>query len=327
LRIIHGLQEALAAGLEKPVCTVGFFDGVHRGHSLVLEDLRNWAQEIEGTPTVITFDRHPKGIIGAGDPIPITPLEERLERLAGERVEVTILLPFDEELSRWSPERFIEEALVGAVGCRHLLMGFDSAFGAGARGTAEYLKSLPSLAVELRESRPVEVDGEPVSSTAIRKAVISGELDRAASLLGRPYGLRAPVISGERRGQMIGFPTANLDPGFVLVPPVGVYLGLARRQGKIWPAAINIGRRPTFGGEEEAEALEVVALETSELVGKPLREVAFQDAVIGAIVRGDDVIIPTGEDVIEVGDHVVIFALRSAIPSLERQLTVQLRYF
>jgi len=253
LRIIHGLQEALAAGLEKPVCTVGFFDGVHRGHSLVLEDLRNWAQEIEGTPTVITFDRHPKGIIGAGDPIPITPLEERLERLAGERVEVTILLPFDEELSRWSPERFIEEALVGAVGCRHLLMGFDSAFGAGARGTAEYLKSLPSLAVELRESRPVEVDGEPVSSTAIRKAVISGELDRAASLLGRPYGLRAPVISGERRGQMIGFPTANLDPGFVLVPPVGVYLGLARRQGKIWPAAINIGRRPTFGGEEAAE--------------------------------------------------------------------------
>lgn len=252
MRIIHGIAEAVSEKLKKPVCAIGFFDGVHRGHRLLLGELRSWAESIDGVSTVVTFDRHPKGIIGSGDPIPITPLEERLERLAGEGVEVCILLPFDEELSLWTPEQFLQEALVDAIGCRHLLMGFDSAFGAGARGSVEYLRSLPSLPVELKEATSLEVLGEPVSSTAIREAVVTGDLDQAARLLGRPYGLRAPVISGDRRGQMIGFPTANLDPGLVLVPPVGVYLGIARRQDKVWPAAINIGRRPTFGGDEAA---------------------------------------------------------------------------
>ncbi|MEC9476501.1 MAG: riboflavin biosynthesis protein RibF [Planctomycetota bacterium] len=257
MKTIHGLAQLQETSISKPVCTIGFFDGFHRGHASLLVDLLRWSDEIGGTSTVITFSTHPKQVIEGLTPAVLTPLDRRLELLEQAGVTNTVILPFDQQLASWSPERFIDDVLIEAIGCSHLLMGFDSAFGAGARGTAEYISSIENLALEMRSSPPLLVEGEAVSSSVVRRCVEVGDLTRARRLLGRSYSIRGVVIHGDHRGQTIGFPTANLDPGPVLVPPVGVYLGSVLIQddpsGHCWPAAINLGRRPTFGTPEAPE--------------------------------------------------------------------------
>jgi riboflavin kinase/FMN adenylyltransferase len=254
------------------VCTIGFFDGFHRGHASLMNDLLRWSEELSGTSTVITFSTHPKLVVLGSAPAVLTPLERRLELLEAMGIDTVLVLPFDEQFSRISPEQFIREVLVGALATQHLLMGFDSAFGQGAKGTAQYLQQIPDLPLEVRLSPPLMMEGEAVSSSVVRSTLQEGDLTRAQRLLGRPFSLRGEVIVGDQRGASIGFPTANLDPGPVLVPPVGVYLGSvilgsailgsAKRSGEVaarenesnrWPAAINIGRRPTFGTPEAPE--------------------------------------------------------------------------
>jgi riboflavin kinase/FMN adenylyltransferase len=272
LKIHRGLQELSDDPPRRPVCTIGFFDGFHRGHASLMNDLLRWSEELSGTSTVITFSTHPKLVVLGSAPAVLTPLERRLELLEAMGIDTVLVLPFDEQFSRISPEQFIREVLVGALATQHLLMGFDSAFGQGAKGTAQYLQQIPDLPLEVRLSPPLMMEGEAVSSSVVRSTLQEGDLTRAQRLLGRPFSLRGEVIVGDQRGASIGFPTANLDPGPVLVPPVGVYLGSvilgsailgsAKRSGEVaarenesnrWPAAINIGRRPTFGTPEAPE--------------------------------------------------------------------------
>ena len=264
LNIIRGLSELKntdfsESGVQIPVCTIGFFDGVHRGHASLVKDLSRWAQQLGGTPMVITFANHPKEITLGHAPAMLTPVSTRLQQLEELGIEWVILLEFDEDLASWSAERFVDEVIQECVQCRHLLMGFDSAFGQGARGTFDYLQQLNLADLELRSSPPLLVEGEAVSSSAVRACLQEGDLRRVTLMLDRPYSLSGPVITGDQRGRTIGFPTANLDPGKVLVPPVGVYVGRAilleegGSPGEIWPTAINIGRRPTFGTPEAPE--------------------------------------------------------------------------
>ncbi|MDE0960670.1 MAG: riboflavin biosynthesis protein RibF [Planctomycetota bacterium] len=261
MKILCGLESLASDPPRRPVCTIGFFDGFHRGHASLMDDLLRWSEEVSGTSTVITFSTHPKQVVLGSAPAVLTPLERRLELLDSTGVDTVVVLPFDEQLSRISPEQFIADVLVGALGSQHLLMGFDSAFGQGAKGTAQYLQQIPNLPLELRLSPPLIMEGEAVSSSVVRATLEEGDLTRAQRLLGRPFSLRGEVILGDQRGASIGFPTANLDPGPVLVPPVGVYLGSVILGGpqqpgedcKTWPAAINIGRRPTFGTPEAPE--------------------------------------------------------------------------
>ena len=259
MKIIRGLSELADSKLSLPVCTIGFFDGVHRGHASLVGDLIRWAGQVEGTATVITFSNHPKEITLGQAPAMLTPVETRLERLQAMGVEVVVLLDFDEDLAQWSPEKFVSEVIQKTLSCQHLLMGFDSAFGQGARGTFEYLQQLELPELELRSSPPLLIEAEAVSSSAVRRCLEIGDMRRAQLMLGRPYSLEGPVIVGDQRGRTIGFPTANLDPGAVLVPPVGVYLGRAivkaedDQPQEVWPVAVNIGRRPTFGTPEAPE--------------------------------------------------------------------------
>ena len=264
LKIIRGLSQLRetdfsGAGVEIPVCTIGFFDGVHRGHASLVRDLATWAQQVGGTPMVITFANHPKEITLGQAPAMLTPVSTRLQQLEELGVEWVILLEFDEDLASWSAEKFLDEVIHDGLECRHLLMGFDSAFGQGARGTYDYLQKLERPDLELRSSPPLLVEGEAVSSSAVRACLQEGDLRRVTRMLDRPYTLSGPVITGDQRGRTIGFPTANLDPGTVLVPPVGVYVGRCilieanGSAGEIWPAAVNIGRRPTFGTPEAPE--------------------------------------------------------------------------
>jgi riboflavin kinase/FMN adenylyltransferase len=233
---------------------LGTFDGVHLGHRRVLEA----ALAAGRTPTVVTFDPHPRAALGYGVEL-LVPLERRLELLSEAGIEETLVVDFDLELAQLSPEAFAERVL-RPLGTEVVLAGSNFRFGRGRAGDLALLERLGF------DARPVPlVDG--VSSTRIRDLVRSGEVERAAKLLGRPPELAGTVVAGDARGGTLGFPTANLrpEPG-VLVPGYGIYAGAADGHR----AAISIGTNPHYGGDERR--IEAFLLEfAGDLYGERLR--------------------------------------------------------
>jgi riboflavin kinase / FMN adenylyltransferase len=233
---------------------LGTFDGVHLGHRRVLDA----ALAAGRTPTVVTFDPHPRAALGYGVEL-LVPLERRLELLSEAGIEETLVVDFDLELAQLSPEAFAERVL-RPLGTEVVLAGSNFRFGRGRAGDLALLERLGF------DARPVPlVDG--VSSTRIRDLVRSGEVERAAKLLGRPPELAGTVVAGDARGGTLGFPTANLrpEPG-VLVPGYGIYAGAADGHR----AAISIGTNPHYGGDERR--IEAFLLEfAGDLYGERLR--------------------------------------------------------
>jgi riboflavin kinase/FMN adenylyltransferase len=213
---------------------IGTFDGVHRGHRRVIDTVR----ETGLTPTVLTFDPHPRLVFGNQVELLAT-LDRRLELLSDAGVEETLVLEFTLELARHEPEEFAE-AVLRAIGAEVVVAGESFRFGHLRRGDLALLRSLGF------ETRPVPVL-EGVSSTAIRHLLHEGRTAEAAPLLGRPPEVDGLVVSGDERGGTLGFPTANLrvDPS-LLVPAFGIYAGAARGNR----AAVSIGTNPHYGGEE-----------------------------------------------------------------------------
>jgi len=213
---------------------LGTFDGVHLGHRRVLDA----AIAAGPTPTVVTFDPHPREALGYGVEL-LVPLERRLELLAEAGIEETLVVDFDLELAQLPPEAFAERVL-RPLGTEVVLAGSNFRFGRGRAGDLALLERLGF------DARPVPlVDG--VSSTRIRDLLRGGEVERAAKLLGRPPELAGTVVAGDARGGTLGFPTANLRPeSGVLVPGYGIYAGAADGRR----AAISIGTNPHYGGDE-----------------------------------------------------------------------------
>ncbi len=247
------------------VATVGFFDGLHIGHHRLLGDLKAWAAATGSEPAVVTFDRHPQEVLTGRGPIRILSLEHRLLLLAREGIAAALVLSFDRALSQWSAEEFVSRVVVDALGGRRLLMGFDSTFGRGKKGTFEHLSAKAgSLRIEVRQAGAERLDGERVSSTLVREAIQAGDLARLERLLGRRFSLVGRVLRGDGRGRTIGVPTANLDVLGSALPPSGVYFAEVSRLGGSLEAAldagkgararpdaaleavVNIGKRPTF---------------------------------------------------------------------------------
>jgi riboflavin kinase/FMN adenylyltransferase len=213
---------------------IGSFDGVHRGHIAVVDALI----ETGLVPTVVTFDPHPRVALGNRVEL-LTTNERKLELLAELGVEDTLVLRFDAELSALEPEEFVARTLE-PIGATTVVAGDDFRFGRGRSGDLQLLRR---LGYDVNRAR--EVPG--VSSTAIREHLRAGELAEAAALLGRPYELDGTVVSGDRRGGTLGYPTANLALGAdLVVPPYGIYAGLARGHR----AAVSIGVNPHYGGHE-----------------------------------------------------------------------------
>ena len=233
---------------------LGTFDGVHLGHRRVLDA----ALAAGRTPTVVTFDPHPRAALGYGVEL-LVPLERRLELLSEAGIEETLVVDFDLELAQLSPEAFAERVL-RPLGTEVVLAGSNFRFGRGRAGDLALLERLGF------DARPVPlVDG--VSSTRIRDLLRGGEVERAAKLLGRPPELAGTVVAGDARGGTLGFPTANLrpEPG-VLVPGYGIYAGAADGHR----AAISIGTNPHYGGDERR--IEAFLLEfAGDLYGERLR--------------------------------------------------------
>ncbi|HSP73083.1 MAG TPA: riboflavin biosynthesis protein RibF [Gaiellaceae bacterium] len=213
---------------------IGSFDGVHLGHRQVLRA----AVDARLTPTVVTFDPHPREVFGYQVEL-ITSLERRLELLADAGIEDVLVLEFTEQTAQTEPEEFAERVLA-AIGTEVVVVGAGFRFGHARRGDVELLRSLgfDARAVPLVES---------ISSSTIRRLVHAGEVENAARLLGRPVEVEGQVVHGDARGSILGFPTANLrvHPS-MLVPGFGIYAGstLGHR------AAISIGTNPHYGGDE-----------------------------------------------------------------------------
>lgn len=252
LDAIEGV-EGLAL-LNNPVCTVGVFDGVHRGHRQLLYELAVWAKAADGESCVVTFERHPLEILrGIDVPAILTP-KNRLLELERHGVDAVVLIAFQSIRDLSAGEFLIK---LKKAGCTRVLQGFDSRMGHDRAEPAELPAIAEGLGIELRiASRVAGKDGVKIGSRFIRDAIRRGDLEAAANALGRPYCLRGEVVHGAGRGRDLGTATANLDVSGQVLPPDGVYLVRVFHGALTAPGVANLGVRPTFG-EGGARGLEV----------------------------------------------------------------------
>ena len=251
MKRFSGLDAVRPGALRDPVCAVGMFDGVHRGHRQLLYELTVWAASVKGESCVLTFDRHPLEVLKGVEVPALLPLETRLLELQRHGVDAAVVLSFA-AVKDLEPEAFLEDVLRDRLGCRRLLLGFDSHLGKDRKGDAETLPPMAeALGMEVRiASRVLDREGRKVGSREIRQAVLDGDLARAANLLGRPYALRGRVVHGAGRGRKDLVATANLDVRGQVLPPDGVYLVRVFKGPETAPAVANLGVRPTFGAGE-----------------------------------------------------------------------------
>ncbi len=237
------------------VVTVGTFDGVHRGHQDVLRQLVNRANSLGKPSIVITFEPHPLEIVrpSAAPPL-LTLLSEKLAVFVQCGVQYTVVLPFTPQLAALDAASFVDRVLRERFCLSELLMGHDHGFGRDRLGDIDVLRQLGrdrGFAVTVLE-QVGNARGEPISSSAIRRAVQDGSLLAAKESLGRWYGLAGTVIGGDRRGRLLGYPTINIDPPVrqKLLPPVGVYAVLVQTPRGRFAGMANLGPRPTFHDHE-----------------------------------------------------------------------------
>ena len=248
---------------QSTVVTIGAYDGLHLGHQAVIGQVRAIAAERNAKSAVVTFDRHPATIVRPESaPKLLTDHEQRLELFEQTGIDAAVVLPFDEHQAQESPLGFVERVLFKALRTECVVVGDDFHFGRYREGNVALLREYGATygfdvePVHLL-TRPDGVD-EPLSSTAIRRALAGGEVEQAAKLLGRPFEARGVVVAGDKRGRLLGFPTANVEvPTRVCVPADGVYAGWYERpDGTVHPCAINLGRRPTFYEHADHSLLE-----------------------------------------------------------------------
>jgi riboflavin kinase / FMN adenylyltransferase len=264
---------------ERTVVTIGAYDGVHLGHLAVINQVKERAAREHALSVVLTFDRHPAEIVRPESaPQLLTSPEQRLELLDATGLDATVVLHFDEAQSKESAESFIERVLIENLAVKVVVVGEDFHFGSHREGNVRLLDAYGrSHDFVVEPVRLVErSDGveEPISSTAIRRALAGGDVDVAAHMLGRAHEVRGIVVMGDQRGRLLGFPTANVEvPNAVCMPADGVYAGWYQRpDGAVHPCAINLGRRPTFYEHADHSLLEAHLLDfDEELYGERAR--------------------------------------------------------
>lgn len=248
------LNELTAPLKTSAVATIGFFDGVHTGHRHLISQVQAAARAAGFQSMVITFDRHPREVLSAGNsPFLLTTLDEKLRLLASTGIDVVTVLPFSHELAALSARDFMRQVLSDRLGVRKLVIGYDNRFGHNrTEGFDDYVIYGRKMDMEVIRAEEMRVSGTPVSSSVIRSLLADGAVDKSARLLGRPYELSGQVVHGFEEGRKIGFPTANLQlqEPLLLVPKSGVYaVEVGEGQGQL--GMLNIGTRPTFEGHEQ----------------------------------------------------------------------------
>jgi len=267
MRVVTDLDQPPWPG-ERAVITIGAYDGVHLGHQAVIDHVRERAVALGALSAVVTFDRHPASVVRPESaPRLLTNNDQKMELLAATGVDAVVVVPFDAGQASESPESFVERVLVHSLRTRVIVVGEDFHFGRHRDGNVDLLRKLG--AEDGFDVEPIDLvpraDGidEPVSSTAIRRALAGGDIARANAMLGRPFEARGPVVIGDQRGRLLGFPTANVEvSNGMCLPADGVYAGWYERPGgDVHACAINLGRRPTFYEHADSSLLEAHLLD------------------------------------------------------------------
>jgi len=245
--VIHFPDDSRPARWSNPVLALGNFDGLHRGHQKILDRLRRVAAERGATSVVMIFDPHPPRIVRPDKAPPLLMTKaQKLEALARAGVQGAAIVRFTPELSRWSPETFVQAVLVDWLHVAEVWVGANFLFGHDRAGNFTLLRALGArYGFKTEKIDPVRYKDFVVSSTRIRRLVAEGRVDEAGALLGRQYYIDGTAVRGDGRGRTIGFPTANLCTENELLPPHGVYATTATIDGVVRPSVTNIGVRPT----------------------------------------------------------------------------------
>ena len=252
--------------LSKAVVTSGTFDGVHIGHQKILAKLTDLAKKTAGETVVITFWPHPRLVLhpDSKDLKLLSTFEEKALLLEQLGIDHLIKIAFTKEFSQLSSAEFIQRILKDAIGTTHLVIGYDHRFGKNREGSFEHLMANKNkYGFEVEEISRQDIDNVGVSSTRIRNALDAGKVEIATEYLGRPYSLSGTVVEGEKIGRKISFPTANIHipQPYKLVPADGVYAVKVSIENKEYQGMLNIGQRPTVGGQNRTVEVHIFELD------------------------------------------------------------------
>jgi riboflavin kinase / FMN adenylyltransferase len=272
MQILRSIPEL--SRLQGPLfLAVGVFDGVHLGHRAVISTSAEHARAVNGTPVVVTFDPHPEKILRPDKaPHLLTATPHKIALIRTLDVRHLLIIPFDKHFAATEPEDFVHQLVQHSSQLREICVGHEWSFGRNRRGNLQLLKKLGAeFDFNVIGIAPVTVNGEIASSTTIRGAVESGDLEKAATMLGREYTILGTVVHGDDLGKKIGFPTANLSAHSEQFPPNGVYFAEAKLDGVVYPGVVNLGYRPTMSSGRSDRILEVYLLDFDRnIYGKDL---------------------------------------------------------
>jgi riboflavin kinase/FMN adenylyltransferase len=277
MHVCFDIRKVDFQAFDRPVVTLGSFDGVHLGHQAIIRRLEGKSNEKKKSGVVVTYEPHPQSVVAPDDaPGILTTLEEKLRLLEVLGVEETVVISFDEELRDYSADEFVERILVAKLNIGSLVVGGDHRFGKGRAGGIDLLKRAALVHGFDVEVVPARYLGEiRVSSTRIRREIAAGEFARARGMLGHPYPLSGRVTRGKGRGRSLGYPTLNLEiPQSKLLPQDGVYGARVRLEKREYPGMMYVGPKPTF--REETRSVEVHVLG---------REIEVGDAKVELLVE------------------------------------------
>lgn len=261
------------------VATIGFFDGVHRGHRFLINNVVKEAASRGLLSTVVTFDRHPRQVLGSDfQPRLLSTNEEKMLLLSKTGVERCVMLPFSEQMAQMTACDFMKKILRDRLGVQVLIIGYDNRFGHNrSEGFDDYVHYGREMGIEVMSAQSFLLHGINVSSSVIRSFLQEGEIEMAENCLGYPYFFTGKVVKGFRVGHELGFPTANIEQDNMLkmIPSPGVYAVKVRIEGtvELKHAMMNIGTRPTFNGTQQT--LEVHILNFNDDIYGKMISVAF----------------------------------------------------
>lgn len=284
MKIYHGIDDF--SQLQYAVVTSGIFDGVHLGHQKIFSRLREIASRNFGETVVLTLWPHPRLVLHPEDEglKLLNTFEEKADLLKDQGIQHLIRIPFTKEFSQLSSEEFIRQILVETIGTRKLVIGYDHHFGKNREGSFEQLKmDAPRYGFDVEEIPRQEVDHVAVSSTKIRKALEAGDVETAMHFLGQPYRLTGRVVTGDRIGRTLGFPTANIeiDTKYKLIPAHGIYAVTLDHEHHRYGGMLYIGFRPTLQGTRRVIEVNIFDFD-KDIYGESLT-IHFQK-----MLRGDE---------------------------------------
>ena len=277
MKIFNSL-EAITPDFHHAYATIGNFDGVHVGHRYIFKQIQSEAKQMGAKTVVMTFDPHPKMILHP-ERRPfylITTLGEKMALLEKSGIDAVFLIPFSLDYAKTTAQSFVQDILWQRLHVKKIFIGHDYTFGYGKEGNQAFLEKYGQrLGFSVSVIDAVKMSGTIISSTLIRHCILDGEVRKAMTLLGRPYNIKGTVIKGYRRGNDLGFPTANLNPEKLLLPKEGVYAAWIILESQQFDAVLNIGYNPTFSNDHLTVEIHLLDFK-EDIYGKNL-QVYFVD--------------------------------------------------